>query len=97
MAGDLDAAAGTVGELAKDLQEQSRQALAEAEALACQVARLELRGLEALELWREWFERFGQPWFEQDGELWCVFCDGADRRHKRGCIFVKANRLLEVE
>lgn len=97
MAEDLDAVAEAMDGITHDLQEHSRQVLADAESLAWDVARLTLRGYKAMQLWAEWFQRYGDPWFEACGDLWCIFCDGQDQHHKRGCIFVRAQKLLEVE
>ena len=55
-------------------------------------------GDQALGLWRFWFEKFGNPWIEGDrGELFCIFCDGADRAHDADCIYLMAADLLTRE
>ena len=95
MSEDLDCAADLVESIAGELLEQSGRLVVDAERLLADVACAIQRGQRALDLWRRWFARYGDPWIrDEDGELWCVFCDGQDKTHKRGCIFKAAERLV---
>ena len=95
MSGDLDTTGQVVEVAAGEIQERSGLLLADAEALLRDVGQVLNRNYHAMELWRRWFREFGEPWFKaEDGELWCVFCDGTSERHKRGCIYMAAERLV---
>ena len=90
---------GTAGELvnvaAAQIEVQSETLLANAEDVLRNVGLVLERNYQAMELWRRWFRQFGDPWFRaEDGRLWCAFCDGTDQAHRRGCIFVAAERLV---
>ncbi len=74
--------------------EQERYPVPDSETFLLEIAGSFQRGHKALDLWRRWFREFGEPWFTFEDTLWCFFCDGTDERHKRGCIYVAAERLL---
>ncbi len=95
MSGDLDTAGQVVEVAAREIAVQSETLVADAETLIRDVGRVLDRNYQAMELWRRWFARFGDPWFKaEDGELWCAFCDGQDKVHRRGCIYKAAERLV---
>jgi len=95
MTADLDSAAELVEELAGEILEQSGGLVVDAERLLLDIASTIQRQHRALQLWELWFRRFGDPWFRgEDGRLWCAFCDGEEKAHKRGCIYKAARRLI---
>ena len=92
---DLGAAGELVEIAAAEIAVQSETLLADAETVLRNIAQVLERNYQAMELWRRWFKRFGDPWFRaEDGELWCAFCDGSNKVHKRGCIYKAAERLV---
>lgn len=56
-------------------------------------------GLEALNLWREWFEEDGNPLYasEQGGDIHCFFCNAwvEHEPHEPDCIWVRAEALVK--
>jgi hypothetical protein len=54
----------------------------------------------ALDLWREWFEKDGEPHYasEQGGDVHCFFCGAwlEHDSHESDCIWARAKELLEV-
>jgi len=93
---DLDEAGELVGAMAEELEGQSVALVASAESLLLDLAATIQRQHRALQLWELWFRRFGDPWFRgEDGKLWCAFCDGQNKAHRRGCIFKAAERLVK--
>ena len=81
-------------DLAVELQQDTRYPVPDAERFLADMAETIGRGHQALELWRRWFREFGEPWFLFEDQLWCFFCDGTNEKHRRGCIYVAAERLL---
>ena len=96
VSGDLDAAGQLIEAAAMQIEVQSETLTSDAETLLRDMGRVLERNYQAMELWRRWFARFGDPWFKaEDGELWCAFCDGGNKIHKRGCIYKAAERLVK--
>ena len=96
VSGDLDTAGELVEAAAMQIEVQSETLTSDAETLLRDVGLVLNRNYQAMELWRRWFARFGDPWFTaEDGELWCAFCDGQNKTHRRGCIYKAAERLVK--
>ncbi len=95
MSQDLDTAGQMVEAAAMEIEVQSETLTWDAETLLRDVGQVLNRNYEAMELWRRWFRHYGDPWFKaEDGEVWCAFCDGQSKVHKRGCIYKAAERLV---
>jgi len=93
---DLDEAGELVEFTAREIKVQSETLTSSAETLLLDLAATIQRQHRALQLWELWFRRFGDPWFRgEDGTLWCAFCDGQNKAHRRGCIFKAAERLVK--
>jgi hypothetical protein len=48
--------------------------------------------LEALFLWAEFFRTDPDPFLE--GVRWCFFCGEIEERHKPGCIYLRAQKIV---
>lgn len=57
------------------------------------------RGLQALELWQEWFKDGGDPGhvWEISGDPHCFFCEAwlGYEEHELNCIYTRAKKLIE--
>jgi len=50
---------------------------------------------KALELWKRVFRECGSPYTFPLQDRVCFFCGGIDFRHKLGCIWIEAKKLVE--
>jgi hypothetical protein len=52
---------------------------------------------KALELWKRVFRECGSPYTFPLQDRVCFFCGGIDFRHKLGCIWIEAKKLVEEQ
>lgn len=51
---------------------------------------------DALDLWKLWFDKDGDPWNkESEWGMPCFFCGEEHPNHKVGCVYVLAAKLLD--
>ncbi len=52
--------------------------------------------MNAIELWKRWFDTDGNPWYQDDyGRDWCFFCGEQQPTHLDDCVFIDASKLIE--